>query len=68
MSQQSQLRQNFSSQVEAAINKQINIELYASYVYLSMVSILSPLISISFHFSPTILTATTLPSTTLPSG
>lgn len=32
------IRQNFSADVEAAINKQINIELYASYVYLSMVS------------------------------
>uniref|UniRef100_A0A1I8BDY9 Ferritin n=1 Tax=Meloidogyne hapla TaxID=6305 RepID=A0A1I8BDY9_MELHA len=34
------IRQNFSADCEAAINKQINIELYASYVYLSM----------SFHF------------------
>lgn len=32
----SQPRQNFSAEVEAAINKQINLELYASYVYLSM--------------------------------
>lgn len=32
----SQIRQNFSDEVEAGINKQINIELYASYVYLSM--------------------------------
>ena len=31
------IRQNFSADCEAAINKQINIELYASYVYLSMV-------------------------------
>lgn len=29
-------RQNYSTDVEAAVNKQINIELYASYVYLSM--------------------------------
>jgi len=29
------IRQNFTADVEAAINKQINIELYASYVYLS---------------------------------
>ncbi|CAD6184575.1 unnamed protein product [Caenorhabditis auriculariae] len=29
-------RQNFHTEVEAAINKQVNIELYASYVYLSM--------------------------------
>lgn len=29
-------RQNFSQECENAINKQINMELYASYVYLSM--------------------------------
>ena len=32
----SQPRQNFTAEVEAAINKQINLELYASYCYLSM--------------------------------
>ncbi|CAG9804258.1 unnamed protein product [Chironomus riparius] len=32
----SQVRQNFHADCEAAINKQINLELYASYVYLSM--------------------------------
>ncbi|XP_007496921.1 ferritin heavy chain-like isoform X1 [Monodelphis domestica] len=32
----SQVRQNFHQGSEAAINKQINLELYASYVYLSM--------------------------------
>ena len=32
----SQPRQNFVAEVEAAINKQINLELYASYCYLSM--------------------------------
>lgn len=32
----SQPRQNFSAEVEAGINKQINLELYASYCYLSM--------------------------------
>lgn len=31
------IRQNYANDVEAAVNKQINIELYASYVYLSMV-------------------------------
>ncbi|KAF1614645.1 UNVERIFIED_CONTAM: Ferritin heavy chain A, partial [Eudyptes robustus] len=36
MANESQIRQNFASDLEAAINKQINIELYASYVYLSM--------------------------------
>ncbi|WP_235243578.1 ferritin family protein, partial [Escherichia coli] len=32
----SQVRQNYHEDCEAAINKQINLELYASYVYLSM--------------------------------
>ncbi|CAN0329099.1 ferritin heavy chain B-like [Lampetra fluviatilis] len=34
----SQIRQNFSQEVEAAINRQVNQELYASYVYLSLAS------------------------------
>lgn len=33
------VRQNFHKLCEDAINKQINTELYASYVYLSMVII-----------------------------
>lgn len=32
----SQPRQNFHAESEAGINKQINLELYASYVYMSM--------------------------------
>lgn len=32
----SRVRQNFHEESEAMINKQINMELYASYVYLSM--------------------------------
>ena len=32
------VRQNFHEECETAINRQINMELYASYVYLSMVS------------------------------
>uniref|UniRef100_A0A8C5QYG9 Ferritin n=1 Tax=Leptobrachium leishanense TaxID=445787 RepID=A0A8C5QYG9_9ANUR len=32
----SQVRQNFHSDCEAAINRMVNLELYASYVYLSM--------------------------------
>merc|ERR1712223_195068 len=32
----SKIKQNFHSDSEALINKQINMELYASYVYLSM--------------------------------
>jgi len=35
-SSDSQARQNFHHEVEAGINKQINMELYASYVYQSM--------------------------------
>ena len=33
----SRIRQNYHPECEAAINKQINCELYASYVYQSMV-------------------------------
>ena len=33
----SRIRINFHSDSEAMINKQINMELYASYVYMSMV-------------------------------
>jgi ferritin heavy chain len=32
------VRQNFHEEIEAGINKQINMELSASYVYQSMVS------------------------------
>ncbi|XP_064144006.1 LOW QUALITY PROTEIN: ferritin heavy chain [Loxodonta africana] len=32
----SQVRQNYHQDLEAAVNRQINLELYASYVYLSM--------------------------------
>ncbi|XP_069468312.1 ferritin heavy chain, oocyte isoform-like [Ambystoma mexicanum] len=32
----SQVRQNYHEDCEAAINRQINLELYASYVYVSM--------------------------------
>jgi len=33
---QSLVRQNYAQECEAGVNKQINLELYASYVYLSM--------------------------------
>merc|ERR1711872_804805 len=36
MGAMSKVKQNFHSDSEALINKQINMELYASYVYLSM--------------------------------
>lgn len=32
------VRQNFHEDCEAAINRQINLELFASYAYLSMVN------------------------------
>lgn len=38
----SQVRQNYEEACEAAINRQVNMELYASYVYLSMVRVLRP--------------------------
>ena len=34
----SQARQNYHADCEAAINRQINLELYSSYVYMSMAS------------------------------
>lgn len=34
----SQVRQNYHEDSEAGVNKQINLELYAMYTYLSMVS------------------------------
>nr|ALJ10925.1 ferritin [Dolomedes sulfureus] len=40
MTSQSQIRQNFHKESEDGVNKQINMELYASYVYLAM----------SYHF------------------
>ena len=44
----SAIRQNFHEESEAAINKQIGMELYASYVYQSMVSIYIYWSSISY--------------------
>lgn len=35
----STIRHNFHEECEAAVNKQINQELYNSYVYMSMVSL-----------------------------
>ena len=35
------IQQNFHAECEAMINKQINMELYASYVYLSMTAFFS---------------------------
>nr|AAN39099.1 ferritin [Araneus ventricosus] len=40
MSKGSQIRQNYHEESEAGVNKQINMELYASYVYAAM----------AFHF------------------
>ena len=44
----SKVRQNFHTTSEAMINKQINMELTASYVYLAMVSPNSPHKEINF--------------------
>lgn len=41
------VRQNYHQDCEVGVNKQINLELYASYVYLSMVSLLSLLVGYS---------------------
>ncbi|GFY79287.1 soma ferritin [Trichonephila inaurata madagascariensis] len=47
----SQIRQNYHEENEAGVNKQINMELYASYVYAAMVSrILQIVIRKPFHF------------------
>ena len=35
----SRIRQNYKEDCEALVNKQINLELHASYVYMSMVDI-----------------------------
>jgi len=45
------VRQNFHEECEDALNKQINLELYASYVYLSMVSIDQIQLLTCRHFS-----------------
>ena len=37
MANHSQIRQNYHEECEALVNKQVNMELYASYVYTSMV-------------------------------
>merc|ERR1712126_696742 len=36
MGKQSQIRQNYHEECEALVNRQVNMELYASYVYLSL--------------------------------
>ena len=41
-------RQNFHADSEAGINKLINLELYESYAYMSMVSLYFTLVYIKF--------------------
>ena len=48
MSKVSQVRQNYHQESEAGVNKQINLELYASYVYQQMVSSITN--AILWHF------------------
>ena len=64
----SQVRQNYAEDSEKGVNKQINMELYAMYTYLSMVSSRTKrasasyrkLITIFFYtYSRTTLTGTT---------
>jgi ferritin heavy chain len=43
----SKIRMNYHEESEALVNKQINMEFYASYVYLSMVSIFTILVPVS---------------------
>lgn len=38
----SNVRQNYHEESESGVNKQINLELYAMYTYLSMVSLIAP--------------------------
>lgn len=60
----SQVRQNFAEECENAINRQINMELYASYVYLSMVSHFLLRMKVYYKeklFRPTILIVMMLP-------
>ena len=42
------IKQNFHAECEAMINKQINMELYASYVYLSMTAFFSRFYILSY--------------------
>ena len=57
MSATSSCRQNYHSNSEAEINKQINLELYASYVYMSMVRICKATESFLYWFHLTSLSA-----------
>lgn len=41
----SYIRQNYTTDCEAAINKQINLELHASYIYMSMVCVIGRALS-----------------------
>ena len=45
------IKQNFHTECEAMINKQINMELYASYVYLSMTAFFSRFYMLRSWFS-----------------
>ena len=51
----SQCRQNYHEDSEAGVNKQINMELFASYTYLSMVSASLSLITLTIVITSTLL-------------
>ena len=48
----SKIRTNYHATSEALINKQINMELHASYVYMSMVSIFLHFWKVADVFNP----------------
>ena len=45
------IRQNYNEEAEAAINKQINMQLYASYLYQSMVRLMDKFFLLKLSFS-----------------
>ena len=55
----SQCRQNYHEDSEAGVNKQINMELFASYTYLSMVSASLSLITLTIVITSTLLSMDT---------
>ena len=51
----SRIRQNYKEDCEALVNKQINMEMYASYVYMSMVGLRYLLLDIYIDIPPGLL-------------
>ena len=51
----SRIRQNYKEDCEALVNKQINMEMYPSYVYMSMVGLRYLLLDIYIDIPPGLL-------------